>query len=212
MFKDRKEAGLMLAKRLLKYKDSKDTVVIGIPRGGVETAYYVAEKLQLPLDTVVIKKVGFPWQEEAALGAVSVDDYEINLDLARTSGVSDEYLRSEVKKKQKEAKERYKLLCGERKPISLKNKIAILIDDGIAMGATMLMAVKSVKKQLPKKIIVATPIAPLEAVNKLEVDEVVCLEEPRLFMAISQFYERFNQLSDEQAKNFLDLAKKWSRK
>lgn len=205
MFKDRKEAGQLLAKQLAQYKGKKDVLVLGIPRGGVQVAYEVSKALNLPLDVLVIKKIGFPGNEELALGAASLDDYYINQGLAQESQISQSYIDAQVKLKQQEVKERYQELRGNKPIYSVKNKTIILIDDGVATGATMIMAIQILKKQAPKKIIVAVPVAPPETVIKLKLiaDEVVCLLEPANLMAIGQFYENFEQVETEEVKKCL---------
>lgn len=203
MFKDRADAGQLLAKELLHYKNKKEVLVLGIPRGGIVVAYEVAQALHAPLDIIVIKKLGFPGQEELALGAVGIDTYFLNEELS--GGISDDYIKDHVKQKQQEVRKRYELFRGKKPMYSVKNKIVILVDDGIATGATMLMAVEILKKQKPNKIIVAIPVAPPDTVKKLKkiADEVICLDTPLLFMAIGQFYQDFQQVEDDEAKQYL---------
>lgn len=204
MFKNRTDAGKQLAQYLLQYKNKKDVLVLGIPRGGVEVAYEVAKKLELPLDILVIKKIGSPDNEEFALGAAGVDSYYINEEYR--AGISEEYIKDQIKRKQEEAKKRYTFLRQKKPLLSVKNKIVILIDDGVATGATMVLAVQVLKRQQIKKIIVAVPVAPPEAVQKLKeiADEIVCLSQPRLFMAIGQFYDEFPQVEEEKVKEYLE--------
>lgn len=203
MFKDRKDAGQLLAKQLLQYKNKKDVFVLGIPRGGVVVAHEVAKALNVPLDIIIIKKIGYPGQEELALGAVSLDGFYINEEIAFS--VSKEYINEQIKIKQEEVKKRYSLFTGNKISYSLKNKTIILIDDGIATGATLIMAIQILRKQSPKKIIVAIPVAPPDTIKRLEklVDIVVCLHEPIDFMAIGQFYSDFKQVEDEEVKRCL---------
>lgn len=203
MFKDRAEAGQLLAKELQQYKNKKDVLVLGIPRGGIVVAYEMAKALKAPLDIIVIKKLGFPGQEELALGAAGLDDYYINEEL--TAGISEDYIKEHVKEKQLEVKKRYELFRGKKAIYSVKNKIVIVVDDGIATGATMIMAVQILKKQNPKKIVLAIPVAPPDTVKKLKTiaDEVICLHAPVFFMAIGQFYRDFRQVEDEEAKQYL---------
>jgi len=207
MFKDRNDAGFLLAQKLSAYKNKKDTLVLAIPRGGVVVAYEVAKQLNLPLDVIVIKKIGFPGNEELALGAAGLDSYYINEELAHS--VSQEYVKEQVKIKQQEVKKRYESLRGKKHMYDAKNKTIIIIDDGIATGATMTMAAEIIKKQSPKKIIIAIPVAAPESITKLKrIAEVICLSQPEFFMAISQFYEQFAQLKDEEAKQLLEEANK----
>lgn len=203
MFKDRTEAGQLLAKKLQQYKNKKDVLVLGIPRGGIVVAYEVAKSLKAPLDIIVIKKMGVPGQEELALGAVGIDSYYLNEELS--GGISEDYIKEHVKQKQLEVKKRYELFRGKKAMYSVKNKIIIVVDDGIATGATMIMAVQILKKQEPKKLVVAIPVAPPDTVKKLKTiaDEVICLHAPVFFIAIGQFYHEFRQVEDEEAKQYL---------
>jgi putative phosphoribosyl transferase len=205
MFKDRKEAGQLLADKLLQYKREKDTLVLAIPRGGVPVAYELAQRLDLPLDVVVIKKIGVPGNEELAAGATGLDTYILNEDVVRIYGISPQYIQEQVKIKQREVKQRYQLLRGEKPLYTVKNKTTIIVDDGLATGATMAMAIELIKKPLPKEVVIAIPVAPPDAVRRLEkmVDKVVCLLRPEYFGAISQFYEDFTQVQDEEARRLL---------
>ena len=210
MFKNRKEAGQLLAQKLSPYKNKKDVIILAIPRGGVEVAHEVAKSLNLPLDIIVVKKIGFPGNEEFAIGAASVSSCHINEEITARFAISKLYLDEQIKLKQKEAKETSEILRGKKLFPLVKNKIITLIDDGIATGETILMASKIIKKQLPKKIIIAVPVGPKETCEKLrkEVDEVVCLLQPEEFMAIGQFYESFPQVENEQVRSYL----KWKKK
>jgi len=201
VFKDRKEAGKILAEKLQAYT-GKDTIILGIPRGGVVVADQVAKILNLRLDVLVIKKLGYPGDEEFAIGATSADTYALN---ENARGVPKEYIAKEVKRRQQEAQQRYLLLKGTQKMPRLNDKVVILIDDGIATGATMGLAIEIIKKQKPKKVVVAIPVAPPEAFRKLKAiaDEVICPLIPESFMAIGEFYERFDQVQDDEVKEIL---------
>jgi len=203
MFKNRKEAGKLLSQALEKYKKKKDVLVLAIPRGGVTVAYEVTNNLSLPLDVIVIKKIGHPSNEELAMGAAGMDSYIVNEDVA--AGISEELIKEQAKIKQAEIKKRYHLLRGDKPMYKVKNKTIIIVDDGVATGATMLMAVKILKKEHPKKVVVAIPVAPPDTVTRLEkvADEVVCLSQPPSFMAIGQFYEDFSQVETAEAKRLL---------
>ncbi len=203
VFSDRREAGQLLSEVLKEFKGKIDTVVIGIPRGGVVVAYEVANRLGLPLDVVIVKKLGYPGNPELALGATSESTYYLNEDLSRS--VSKEYIEEEVKIKQAEAHERVRELRGLRKAIDLKNKNVILIDDGIATGASMRMAIMVTRELKPAEIIVATPVAPPDTVKSLSnsADKVVALKQPVLFYAIGQFYRDFSEVSIQEVKKLL---------
>ncbi len=202
-FLHRQDAGKKLAKKLLSYKNKKNTTVLGIPRGGVIVAAEVAKILKLPLDVVIIKKLAYPGQEELALGAVGLKEVYLNKEIAE--GVDKEYIHQEIAAKQQQAKKRYEFLRGTKKPLLVKNKTIILIDDGMATGATMFLAIEILKKQGAKKIVVAVPIAPPETIKKLKkaIDEVVCLEQPEFFGAIGAFYRDFEQVEEEECKRVM---------
>ncbi len=187
-----------MAQHLLQYKNKKEVLVLGIPRGGIVVAAEVAKQLHVPLDILIIKKLGAPGNEELAIGAVSVDSSYL--------GVSLEYIEKQTKKKQQEAKQRMDFLRGKKPLYSVKNKTVILVDDGIATGSTMVMAIQVIKKQSPKKVVVAIPVAPSDTITKLEqfADEVICLQQPMLFFAIGQFYRDFQQVEDGEAKRYLE--------
>ena len=202
MFKNRSDAGRRLAEKLKKLKN-KDVLVLGIPRGGVIVAYEVAKAIHAPLDVLIIKKISAPDDEELALGAASTQSCYLNVHL--TFDVPKEYLKEQIKLKQKEARERYVFLKGKAKPRSLKNKTIIIVDDGIATGATMQLAVQIVKQQGAKHGIIATPVAPSSSVKALlhEVEEVISLEQPECFVGIGQFYKEFKQVEIEEVKSLL---------
>ena len=203
-FKDRHEAGVMLAEKLKKYKDNKD--VLAIPRGGVEVGYEIAKLLDVKLDIIVTKKIGLPNDEEFAIGSVGPNkEAMLNKDTIKIYNVSKDYIREKTREISKEIERRYKEYKGKYLLQNLKNKIVILTDDGIATGFTTRAAISYIKSQAPKKIILAVPVAPSDFAGEIkkEVDEFVCLHSTNLFSSISQFYEHFPQLSDEEVKNYL---------
>jgi putative phosphoribosyl transferase len=205
MFSNRKEAGEKLSQKLEKYKKKPSAIVLGIPRGGVEIAAEIAKKLQIPLDILMIKKIGFPGNEEFAIGAVSSNEKWINERIIQENKISKEYLQKQIKEKQNEIQQRYRIFRGNNPMYSVRGKIVILADDGIATGATILLAVKILKNQQPRKIIVAIPVAPPEAIAELQkqADEIICLSQPVHFTAVGAEYAEFPQVSNEQVKNML---------
>lgn len=205
MIKNREEAAIRLAALLKKYKD-ENPVVLAIPRGGVPIGYAVAKELKAPLDIALSKKIGHPFHKEYAIGSVSMEESIIDNDIV---DVSEEYLQSEIKKIKESLKEKYKLFKGEEEPVSLKNKIVIITDDGIATGNTMMATVLMVKKQNPHKIILAIPVASEQAVEMLkqEVDEIITLLIPPIFFSVGQFYENFEQTNDETVIKLLQMAR-----
>ncbi|MEK6951161.1 MAG: phosphoribosyltransferase family protein [Nanoarchaeota archaeon] len=207
MFHDRLEAGKILAQELSAYLRTNRALVLAIPRGGIVVAAEVAKALHLPLDVLVIKKLGFPGNEELAVGAVGLNEKYLNQELLNSPEVTKEFLATEIKRKQREVKERYARLRGKRKMYSVRDKIVIVVDDGIATGATMFLALQILRKQKPRKLIVAVPVAPPETVSRLQqiADEVVALEQPLYLGAIGQWYERFEPVEEREAKQLLHL-------
>src|SRR3989344_4717773 len=207
IFQDRHEAGKKLAEALKKYKNKKDVIVLGIPRGGVEVAFSVAKALKVPLSVVVTKKIGHPFNPELAIGAVSPDNYIIDEDYKDKEG----YAKKAIKELNAEIKKRYKKYAQGKLP-QLKNKIEIVVDDGLATGHTMIAAIKYVKSESPKKVIAAVPVAAQDSYKKVKAiaDEVICLHVPIFFSAVGSFYREFEQLDDEEVKKYLEEAKKFS--
>jgi predicted phosphoribosyltransferase len=205
MFRNREEAGKKLAEKLLKYKKDKP-IIFAIPRGGVVVAYEVAKKLKADLDIIIPRKIGAPYEPELAIGAVTEDGTIIlNEDLVKELGISKEYIKEEASRQIEEIKRRMKFYRKGKEHKDVKNRSIIIIDDGIATGATMKAAVISLKKKHPKKIIIAVPVAPVDSINEMKkiADEVICLEEHKIFGAIGNFYHDFRQVEDEEVINLL---------
>ena len=210
-FKDREEAGKELARALVEFK-GRNVVVLGLPRGGVVVAREVAEALGAPLDIVVTRKIGAPGEPEFALGAVTQEgDVIVDSRNAESVGATTEYLQEEARRKKSEVKERMRSLRGDMPYPGLEGKTVIIVDDGIATGNSMKAAVQSVKKRGPKEVVVAVPVAPQEAVADLsrEGTRVVCLEQPRFFFAIGEFYKDFEQVDDSEVRELLES--RWKR-
>lgn len=216
IFSDRAEAGRTLAEKLVE-KKYEDPVVLALPRGGVPVAAEVAKALNAPLDLVLVRKIGVPYQPELALAAV-VDgknpELVINEDVRRLSGVSDEELQEAEQRELKEIDRRRKLYLQGRDRAPIKGKTAIVIDDGIATGATVRAALKGLRRAKPKKLVLAVAVAPPETVERLrgEVDEIVCLETPEPFYAIGLYYYDFGQVSDEEVIAMLAKSSKPGKK
>ena len=205
MYRDRKEAGRKLADALKGFK-GKDVVVLGIPRGGVVVANEVAKALGAPLDIVVTKKIEAPGEPEFALGAVTQEgDVIMDRQAAESLGASSEYLDNQIRKKKEEVNDRMVRLRGSAPYPKLEGMTVIIVDDGIATGSSVSAAVMSVKKRRPKKIVVAVPVAPGDAVETLAEDgtTVVCLETPGSFLAIGEFYSDFDQVDDTEVIRIL---------
>jgi len=204
MFKNRELAGVLLASKLLSYSNFNDVIVVALPRGGVPVGFEVAKKLHVPLDIFFVKKIPSPYNKEVAVGSVTETGYYYVDNYAkRMLRISDVYIEKNVQdilEKMHEKRELYGTTS-----LSYNDKTIIIVDDGIATGASMLLAIEALKKEGAKKLIVATPIAPFEIVEKLKAqsDEVMVLEIPKNFQAVGQFYEDFHQLNDQEVIDIL---------
>jgi len=210
-FKDRVEAGRMLAQKLLDYRGS-DAFVLSIPRGGVVVGFEVARELEAKLDVVMPRKIGAPGNPELAVGAVAEDGtVTLNSRLISDLNIPEEYLQDEVKRQVEEIRRRVKMYRSGSPPPRVGGKNVILVDDGLATGYTMKVAATYVRKQSPSSIVIAVPVAPADTVEKLgkDVEKLVCLYTPEPFYAISQFYLNFEQVSDEEVIKLLNQAKSW---
>jgi len=206
IFKDRTEAGRMLARALTFLKGTKGLIVLAIPRGGVPVAKEVATALGAPLDLVVTRKIGAPSQPELAVGAVTQDgEVIVDDEMIRALGISADYLERESARQVKEIASRMKKYRGDRPYPLLDGKTVVIVDDGIATGSTIRAAIQSVKGRHAAKIIVAAPVGPPERVAALSktVDRVVCLSMPEYFEAIGEFYEEFEQVDDDIVRALL---------
>ncbi len=209
IFKDRIDAGKQLADKLKEFKDNKDVVLLALPRGGIILAYEVAKKINAPIDIVVPRKIASPDNEEFAIGAISeTGEGVFDDDIISSYGISKEYIDQKVEEEKKEAERRLKVYRGDKEAINLKDKIVILVDDGIATGNTIFAAIKSVKSKKPKKIIVAVPVLPPDTIAPVEklVDELIYIDAPPMFGAIGKFYKVFGQTKDEEV---VEIMKKF---
>lgn len=211
MFKDRIDAGLQLSHALEKFK-GKDIVVLAIPRGGLPLGRIVANHLKAPLDIVLTKKIGHPFNKEYAIGAVSLEDFI----LSDAVGVTKNYISEEVKKIREKLHSRDELYHKKVPRQPLKGKTVIIIDDGIATGNTLLVTIELVANKKPSKIIVAVPVASKSAIKKLKessnVDEVICLSVPTVFRAVGFFYDEFYPVTDEQAIELFESTERVNEK
>lgn len=205
VFKDRKEAGRLLATELKNLKVHK-AVILGLVRGGVVVAYEMAKALNLPLDVLVVKKIGAPGNEELAIGAVGPDEVVVwDKELCQRLGVDKKVKGEKLKVKSEERQGKESFLRRGKPPSDLLEKTVVLTDDGIATGATAEAAIKWIKTQKPEKIILAIPVAPPEVVRKLKlkVDKLICLKIEPDFWAVGQFYQEFPQVSDQEVAKLL---------
>lgn len=208
MFVDRADAGRQLAQKLAPYR-ARDAVVLALPRGGVVVGYELARRLALPLDIVVTRKIGHPNDPEYAICAVDESGARL-CDEAEIKTIDPEWLAQEAARQQAEAKRRSNTYRRSKSPLPLAGKTAIIADDGVATGLTMRLAIASVKRQRPARIVVAIPVAPADAIidfNKEGADEVIVLEPPEEFMgAVGAHYEQFEQVEDGEVMRLLGTA------
>ena len=210
MFFDRQEAGRKLASKIEETINKEKAVVLGIPRGGVVVASEIASNLGLPLGILVAKKLAAPQDSELAIGAISSspESLFLNQELVNSLNISKDYLAQEIKLKTAEVKRRWRKYLPEEK-LSLVGKEAIIVDDGVATGATMAAAVRQARLLGARKVMVATPVVSREALKLLqeEADQVIYEEAPLAFWSVSQFYHHFPQVNDEQVKKVLGYNK-----
>lgn len=209
IFEDRIDAGRQLAEQLRKYAKRNDIVVLGIPRGGVPVAYEVAVALGSPLDIFVSRKLGVPGEEELAFGAVATGGVRVlDHDLIQSVGISRDEVERITERVRAEVLRRERLYRGSRPPLKLDGKVAILVDDGIATGSSMLAAIQALRQLKPASIVVAVPVAPPSTCDRLrkEVDDLVCVQTPEDFFAIGNFYSDFSQTADSDVTELLDRA------
>jgi putative phosphoribosyl transferase len=206
---NRKQAGQLLGHALQHYAGRNDIIVLALPRGGVPVAFEVASALRAPLDLMLVRKLGTPGQEELAMGAITQGGVRVmNPDVVDVLRVSEDVIAAVERRERKELERRQRVYRGNRPPSDLRAKCVMLIDDGLATGATMRSAVQAVRAQKPSQIVIAVPIAPENTVDLLrdEADEVVCLATPEPFVAIGRWYLEFPQTSDAEVKALLERA------
>ncbi len=205
LFKNRSEAGKQLAQKLEKYKD-KDVVIYALPRGGVVTAYEIASYFHAPMDLIITRKIGHPYSPEYAIGAVAENGHHI-FNQNEIFDVDSAWLNMAIEKEKLEARRRRKIYLADKKPVSCKGKIAILVDDGIATGLTMKAAILEIKHEGPKQIVVAVPVAPPETAKEIQniIDDFVAVYIPEYFAgSIGAYYKDFLPVSDSMVIRLLE--------
>jgi putative phosphoribosyl transferase len=208
-FSDRREAGRALAEALDAYSESDDVVVLALPRGGVPVGFEVAQRLNAPLDVIVVRKIGTPGHQELAMGAVASGGALVrNEQVISSMGVSEASFDRVADQKHREVRDREHLFRGDRDPLAVKDKVVIVIDDGIATGSTIIAAIQALKQLEPARVVAAVPVAPPEAVADLSelADEVVALKTPTPFMAVGAWYDSFPQVPDTEVIRLLKSA------
>jgi putative phosphoribosyl transferase len=214
IFRDREEAGRLLGAELKRVGRMRDPIVLALPRGGVPVGFEVARALDAPLDVLVVRKLGYPGQEELAIGAIASGGVRVlNEELLAGTGLPAGAVERIAQRERLELERREKAYRGEAPSPRLEGRSVILVDDGLATGATMSAAVAAVRQLRPAEVIVAVPVAPHETVARLdrEADLVICLETPRPFLAIGSLYASFPQLRDEEVVELLARARHLAR-
>ena len=205
MFRNRMDAGIRLAKKLKKFQH-EEGLILAVPRGGIVVAYAVAKELGFPMDLILVKKLGHPMNKEYAIGAVSLNEEYI----VPHAEASQEYIDEQASSIRASLKKMYPKFLGSGDLRNVKNKTVIVVDDGIATGNTLVLALKMLKEKGPAKIIIATPVASVSAVQKLkmEVKEVISLLVPNVFFGVGDFYEEFEQVTDDEVIYYLERLRK----
>ena len=205
-FRDRHDAGRLLAAKLGTYANRPDVIVLALPRGGVPVAAEVARALGAPFDVFLVRKLGIPGHEELAMGAIATGGARVvNDDVVRALHIPDRVIDAVAEQEARELARRERLYRGGRPPLDVRGRTVILVDDGLATGATMLAAVQALRQQRPARMVVAVPIAPPETCEELraEVDDVICAVTPEPFHAVGLWYEDFSQTTDEEVRDLL---------
>jgi len=206
LFKDRYDAGRKLSTALQTYR-ADDAIVHALPRGGVPVAYEVSKNLNIPMDIFIVRKIGVPEQEELAMGAIASGGVRVlNQNVIKILNIPDDVIEDAALKERDELNRREKIYRNNRSFPSVVNKTAILIDDGLATGASMRAAVKALRNLHPAKIVVAVPTASEDTCNefKSEVDQVICVYTPAVFRGVGEWYDNFSQTTDEEVLDLMD--------
>ncbi|HVM78624.1 MAG TPA: phosphoribosyltransferase [Stellaceae bacterium] len=212
VFRDRQEAGRLLAERLAGLRESLP-VVLGLPRGGVPVAFEIAQALRAPLDVLLVRKIGVPWQPELALGAISDgEEPELFIDeqLKTLLEIDEEYIADARKRAIAEIERRRTEFRAGQPAIDVSGRVAIVVDDGIATGATTRVALRALRRRKPSRVILAVPVAPPDSLAGLrsEADEIVCLEKPEDMGAVGLYYRDFRQTTDQEVTDLLARARR----
>lgn len=213
-FEDRIEAGRDLARELSVRGVSAESVVLALARGGVPVGFAVADRLRLPLDVLIARKLGVPWQPELAMGAIAGDARILDFTMIRQLGIADGDVEDVIVREQAEMKRREARYRAGAPPADVRGKAVILVDDGLATGSTMLAALRHVRTQAPASVVVAVPVGSAPACERLrrEADEVVCLATPHHFFAVGEWYVDFQQVTDEEVRNLMFESREQLRK
>jgi putative phosphoribosyl transferase len=209
LYQDRTQAGLVLAEKLTRYANREDVIVLALPRGGVPVAYEIAKTLEVPLDVFIVRKLGVPFHPELAMGAISMDGAVIlNQNVINELAITPDDIQHVIIKEKKELKRREEVYRDDKPFPDVKNKTVILVDDGIATGATIRAAIQSLQQHQPARLIVAVPVAAKDTADEIErlVNQLICPLRPIHFNAVGAWYQTFDQTSDEEVRICLDSA------
>ena len=208
-FENRTDAGRRLASLLEEYRDRKDVIVLGVPRGGVVVAFEVASALKAPLDIFVARKLGVPWHKELAFGAVASGGVKVlDAEIVETLGISDADIERGIASERRELERRERSFRGGRPPLKVAGSTVILVDDGIATGSSIRAAISALRQLKPARLVVAIPVAPVATCNQLrmDVDQLVCVLMPETFFGVGEFYDDFTQVTDGEVVDLLHRA------
>ncbi len=209
-FADRAEAGRLLAAELAMLKLPANVIVLALPRGGLPVGLEVAKKLRAPLDVVIVRKLGVPWQPELAMGAIASGSVQtLDQDLIRELRISREEIDAVIDREKVELERREKLYRKGQPALDLRGRTVLLVDDGLATGSTMLVAARYVRSLKPGRTLIAVPVASVQACERLkrEADECICLATPEPFVAVGQWYADFPQVNDSEVQRFLEAGR-----
>jgi putative phosphoribosyl transferase len=209
MFRNRSDAGIRLAERLNQYRDRKDVLILALPRGGAATGHELARALNLRLDVLIVRKIGYPGQPELAIGAISeTGSVVLNQSIISEGGITKAFIQTEIEQQKQEIARRIAMYRSGKGLDNLEGKTVILVDDGVATGATIKAAIETLKQEKLARLVVALPVGPPETVDALRpmADEFICLETPVYFMAVGNHYQDFTQVSDQEVVDLLKRA------
>ena len=208
-FRNRIEAGQVLARRLQQYKNQPDVLILGLPRGGVPVAYEIARELNAPLDVFIVRKLGVPGHEELGMGAIATGGVRIlHEGIIREIGISPQTIEAVSAREQAELDRRERLYRGDRPAPTIESRTVVIVDDGLATGSTMKAAIQAVRQQSPRQVIVAVPTAPSETCEQLKesADHVVCALTPEPFFSVGGSYADFTQITDGEVRDLIASA------
>lgn len=214
LLRDRSEGGKRLARELMRYATRTDVLVLALPRGGVPVAFEVARALGVPLDVFVVRKLGMPFHEELAMGAIASGGAQLlNDDVIQTYAISEDEIHRVIESEMRELERRERMYRGGRPFPALRDRIVILVDDGLATGSTMRAAILALREESPARIVVAVPVAARDTCEELRkvADEIVCLETPEPFDAVGLWYQNFTQTTDREVHDLLGRCRVASR-